>query len=255
MKDNSTPPQEIYDDFYFKHACGGHEEFTSTKGEKLSPWMTYALFLADLKPGEKVLDLGTGRGEIAYHAAKKGCFSIGLDYAMAAMGLAKDLREKAKNQKKPFELILSDARYFPFNPNQFNVILMLDIVEHLSPDDLLRVLKQVYSHLKPGGRLIIHTMPNLNYYRWGYPIYRGLLKIFGKNLPKDPRDRFYHGEVHVNIQTPKSLYSYLHNSGFDDITVNLTQLSGSKIKIFLCRLFPLKFILANDIIAIAKKKV
>lgn len=254
MNRNQTPSQNIYDEYYFKHACGGHTEFTASKGEKLSPWMEKILKIANLKPNDKVLDLGTGRGEIAYQSAKRNCFSVGLDYAMAAMDIAKMLRGISKEKSQEFVLILSDARYLPFKPEQFDIVFMLDIVEHLSPEDLQITLKQVHQCLKFSGRLIIHTMPNYNYYKYGYPVYRSVMNLFGNSLPKDPRERFYHGEVHVNIQTPKSLRASLINAGFETINIKLTQLSGSFFKIIFCRLFPLKYIIANDIIAIARKR-
>mgnify|MGYP001133039682 CR=1 FL=1 len=245
-----TPPSDLYDDYYYRNTCGGHRDFNFSKGEVLPPWMMYALKLANLQPCERVLDLGTGRGEIAYQSAKRGCFSIGLDYSLTAIKFAKLLHGKAKKLDKPFELILSDARFLPFPHKQFDVIFMLDIVEHLSQNDLLIVLQQAHDCLAPNGRLIIHTMPNKNYYRWGYPIYRALMRIFGGKLPKDPKDRFYHGECHVNIQTPKSLQNNLIDVGFSNIRMKLTQLSGSKSKRLLCKSFPLRYILANDIIAI-----
>jgi len=248
-----TPAQHIYDEYYFKHACGGHEEFLKTQGQELSPWMNYVLKLSELKSEERVLDLGTGRGEIAMHAANEGCFTIGLDYSIASMKLAITLREKTRKTKKQLNLILSDARYLPFKNNYFDVIFMLDIVEHLSSKDLINVLRQVFETLSPEGRLIVHTMPNMNYYKWAYPIYRIIMRIIGKSLPKDPRKRFYHGECHVNIQTPKLLRNSLESVGFLNIRIILTQLSGSKFKKILCRTFPLKYILANDIIAIAIK--
>lgn len=253
MNDIPTPPSELYDDYYYRNSCGGHKDFTESKGELLPPWMNYALNLANLQPQENVLDLGTGRGEIAYQSAKKGCSSIGLDYSLTAMKFAKILREKTKKFNKPFELILSDARFLPFSHRIFDVIFMLDIVEHLSQKDLRIVLKQAHDCLAPNGRLIIHTMPNKNYYKWGYPIYRTLMNIFGRKLPKDPKDRYYHGKCHVNIQTPKSLRRNLLAVGFSNFRIELTQLSGSKIKRLLCRSFPLKYILANDIIAIGIK--
>lgn len=253
MTTPTTPPQDSYDSYYYEHSCGGHQEFHLTLGDELAPWLNYVMEIANLKPGEKVLDLGTGRGEIAYQSALKDSNVIGLDYAFVAMGLAKKLREKSQEKKKPFSLLLSDARSLPFQNNTFDTIFMLDIVEHLAQNDLISVFRQVNKCLKPGGRLIIHTMPNLNYYKYGYPIYRFVMGILGKKLPKDARDRFYHGEVHVNIQTPKSLRENLKNSHFDIINVKLTQISGSKFKKLFCSLVPLKYILANDIIAVAEK--
>ncbi|MBG0784430.1 MAG: methyltransferase domain-containing protein [Anaerolineaceae bacterium] len=253
MTTPKTPQQDIYDDYYFKHSCGGHEEFHLTLGDELAPWLNYVMGIADIKPNNTILDLGTGRGEIAYQSAMKDSRVIGLDYAFAALDLAKKLREKAQEKGKPFPLMLSDARNLPFPENTFDIIFMLDIVEHLAQDDLISVFRQVHHCLKPGGRLIIHTMPNLNYYKYGYPIFRFAMGLIGKKLPKDARKRFYHGEVHVNIQSPKSLRENLSTAGFDTIHVKLTQISGSWAKRFVCSIIPLKYIIANDIIAVAQK--
>jgi cyclopropane fatty-acyl-phospholipid synthase-like methyltransferase len=253
MTKPKTPAQDIYDEYYFKHSCGGHEEFFLTLGEELAPWLDYVLEIADVKPDEKILDLGTGRGEIAYQSALRDSQVIGMDYAFAALRFARKLREKAQEKGKTFLLMLSDARDLPFKKDVFDTVFMLDIVEHLAQEDLISVFHQVYQCLKPGGKLIIHTMPNLNYYKYGYPIFRFIMYLLGKKLPKDARDRFYHGEVHVNIQTPKTLRKNLHKAGFNLIHVKLTQISGSKLKRFFCSIVPLKYIIANDIIAVAKK--
>ena len=253
MTNSETPTQDIYDDFYFQHACGGHQEFNLTLGEELAPWLNYIMKISNLRSSDNVLDLGTGRGEIAYQSSTRGSQVIGLDYALAALDLAKLLKEKSEKKNRPFSLILSDARKLPFKENSFDVIFMLDIVEHLAQDDLLSVFRQVHKTLRPNGRLIIHTMPNLNYYKYGYPLYRFGMRAFGRKLPKDARDRFYHGKVHVNIQSPKSLRDNLRTSGFQKINVKLTQLSGPFAKRLLCSIIPLKYIIANDIIAIAEK--
>ena len=254
MNEKDTPPQEIYDNFYFEHSCGGYEEFKKSRGEILPPWMVYAFELAKLNPSDQVLDIGTGRGEIVYQSARVGSLSVGVDYAKAALRFAESLRRKAIELNHPFELTLADARNLPFTPNQFTIVFMLDIVEHLSQTDLKRVLKGVHQCLQPGGRLIIHTMPNLNYYKYGYPIFRLMNLIGGKKLPKDPRQRFYRGESHINIQTPKSLRLNLETAGFINPHIELNQLSGSKPKRLVCRLPLIRHVLSNDIIAIGTKE-
>jgi len=252
MDNKSTPSSDLYDLTYYRDNCGGHQEFNETMGEVIPPWMVKALSLANLKPSDQVLDLGSGRGEVLYNVAKVGCTAIGIDYAFTAVKISQDIKAKAAQEGHPFEVIQGDARQLPFEHNYFDVVFMLDVVEHLSQKDLKEVLIQVRKCLNPSGRLIIHTMPNMNYYKYGYPVYRFLNRLMGKRLPKDARDRFYHGHVHVNIQTPKSLRGNLEEAQFTDITVKLDQLSGSKMKKWLCRLPLLKSILANDILAVAK---
>lgn len=253
MNEKTTPPQEIYDDFYFDQSCGGHEEFNVSKGDILPSWLAYALETAQLNPSDKVLDIGAGRGEIAFQSAKTSQMSVGLDYAVSALRFSKILRNKSRQIDKPFDLILADGRNLPFASNQFSVVFMCDIVEHLSQHDLELILKRIHQCLSPNGRLVIHTMPNLNYYRFGYPIFRLLNFLIGRKLPKDPRERFYRGESHINIQTPQSLRLNLQSSGFINSKVELKQLSGSRFKRILCQLPLIRHILSNDIIAIGIK--
>lgn len=253
MMSKNTPSNELYDDLYYESSCGGYEEFYKTQGEILSPWMIYSLEIAKLNSSDRVLDIGTGRGEIAYHSAKTSRLSVGLDYSLSAARFAQILKSKSHQNENPFDLVLADARNLPFQGEHFSVVFMCDIVEHLAQDDLLVVLSRVYHCLQPNGKLIIHTMPNMNYYRFGYPVYRLLSRLVGNNLPKDPRTRFYRGETHINIQTPNSLKLSLKKAGFSNPSISLKQLSGNAFKRFLCQFPLIRHILSNDIIAVGIK--
>ena len=91
---------------------------------------------------------------------------------------------------------------------------MLDVVEHLTPEQLATALREAHRLLKPGGRLIVHTMPNTWYYRWGYPLYRRVQAARGVNLPRDPRARWGYAHLHVNEQNPLKLRAVLRQAGF-----------------------------------------
>ena len=45
----------------------------------------------------------------------------------------------------------------PFEDGYFDLVTMLAVVEHLSPNSLVMLFQQVHRVLKPGGRLIITT--------------------------------------------------------------------------------------------------
>jgi len=243
---------KLYDRRYFEKECGGHEEFQKSHGKVLPPWNQEALEKAKLEPGMRVLDIGCGRGEVIYQCSQKGTESTGLDYANEALEFAKQFRDQS-GKVSDYRLVQASAMNLPFSEEYFNRVFMLDIVEHLYPYELQKALSEVYRVLKPDGILIIHTMPNLNYYRWGYPIYRLANRLIGKRLPKNPRERWYHGEVHVNEQTVYSLRKSLMAIGFSSVKIWLKQISGNCLKKIVSNIFPLKYILANDIIAMVKK--
>jgi SAM-dependent methyltransferase len=139
---------------------------------------------------------------------------------------------------------------------------MLDVVEHLYPTELHRALCDLRRVLKPGGRLIIHTMPNTWYYRFGYPAFRFVERIRGKRLPADPRDRWaYLHEVHVNEQNLFLLRRELRRAGFS-ARVYLRSVQSyteepnrlvRRIMRLLATMYPFRWIFCNDLFAVATK--
>jgi hypothetical protein len=136
---------------------------------------------------------------------------------------------------------------------------MLDIVEHLHPWEFDQTLIEVRRVLRPGGRCIIHTMPNLWYYRFGYPVYRLLQRLRGERLPANPRHRFsYHAAMHVNEQDVLRLRRSLRRAGLIPRVwvTNVEPYATShgsigRVADALTRLAPLGLVLCNDILAVA----
>jgi ubiquinone/menaquinone biosynthesis C-methylase UbiE len=253
----SSPPPvtpENYDPHYYLNAMEGAEQFSSSEGKNLTPRLSYPLDLAEIKPGQSILDLGCGRGEITWNVANLGASSTGIDYSSASMQIAKLLRERASEASLDMTLVQGGAYHLPFRDLSFDTVFMLDIVEHLYPLELFDTFAEVYRVLKRGGRLVIHTMPNQDYYRYGYPVFRLAKRLQGIRLPKDPRQRWYRGEVHVNVQNPRGLNRTLRSVGFEVVQVWIEPLSGSPLYKAVLSLPWWKWVLVNDILAVAKKR-
>ena len=240
----------LYDHKYFENFCGGHEEY---KDNVVTPWTSFAIQLAGIETNDIVLDIGCGRGEVIHQVALLGAKAIGLDYSAAALRIAYNQQKDAGINEKTYDLIRGDAIRPPFTDGCFDVIFMMDIVEHLYPDEVEAAFTQVRRLLKPGGKIVVHTVPNANYYRYVYPVYRFIKRLVGQNLPKNPRERVYHGHVHVNEQTVKNLRKALIKSGFHSLKTFAKQLTGSKLKRWISSVLVLRFLLANDMFAVAKK--
>ena len=260
-KNKQVISSKTYDDIYYKTACSGYEKFFCTNDSGLPKRLSYAITISKLSPADIVLDIGCGRGEILSYCQNNGILNcFGIDYSKAGVSIAKENLEKYwKNENRIF-LQIADAKQLPFSNNSFSIIFMLDLVEHLNSSDLETALFNVHRVLKPNGKVIIHTSPNLWYYNWGYPIFRFVQRLRGIKLPVNPRLRNAYPQVHVNEQTPITLNRILKKCGFCpeiqlENTSSFTHESKSfrKILLFLVKTNLLKLILCNDIFAIAQK--
>ncbi|MBE3111131.1 MAG: methyltransferase domain-containing protein, partial [Acidobacteria bacterium] len=149
---------DVYDSRYFYTSCEGFEEFRKSGGRKLSARFRKALSMARIRPGERVLDIGCGRGELVLHAALLGAHATGIDYSEEAVGIAKEtLAGWPAEVRELSQVRQMNARSLDFDGESFDVAFMSDIVEHLFPRELAEALCETRRVLRPGGRLIVHT--------------------------------------------------------------------------------------------------
>ena len=223
----ASVPASLYTHEYFLTACEGYDEFIATEGERLSRRLNAAFALAAVQPGMAVLDVGCGRGEILRHCARLGADAYGIDYAPVAVELSRDVingtilqSDAAKNSVKAGRTGVSqaDAKRLPFPTSYFDRVLMFDVVEHLYPDELHTALLEIRRVLKPDGRFIVHTAPNVWYDRYAYPVVRRFRTMMGqgKKYPANPRAFLVdvNQDVHVNEQSLLSMRRTLARAGF-----------------------------------------
>jgi len=108
-----------------------------------------------LSPEDRILDLCCGQGRHSLELVKRGFLNIeGLDRSHY-------LIQKAKNQMKKQGLFIrfreGDARKLPYLPDNFDVVIILGnsfgYFETVRDD--IRILKGVFTVLKPWGRILI----------------------------------------------------------------------------------------------------
>ena len=99
------------------------------------------------QPGEprKVLDIGSGAGNMAHHLAHYG----------AVMGVDPNARPLAVAALRGLDVVQSTGNALPF-VDAFDLVALLDTLEHIA--DEMGVLADCWRVLKPGGKLIV-TVP------------------------------------------------------------------------------------------------
>ncbi len=111
--------------------------------------------LAQLQPGEAVLDVGCGTGALALEAYKRvGATGrvCGIDPGPQQVARA---RSKAERASLPIDFQIGVIEQLAFPDQSFDVVLSTLMMHHL-PDDLKRLgLAEMARVLKPGGRLVI----------------------------------------------------------------------------------------------------
>jgi SAM-dependent methyltransferase len=107
------------------------------------------------KPDLRLLDIGCGAGNMIHH----------LDQYGRVKGLDIDERPVRKARERGYDVDQFDVtRPMPFDPNSFDVITALDVIEHNQDD--LAILRDSYRLLKPGGYIVI-TVPAFMWL-WSY---------------------------------------------------------------------------------------
>ncbi|WP_426670892.1 class I SAM-dependent methyltransferase [Mucilaginibacter sp. McL0603] len=119
---------ELYDG---KHA------FVSQYGEGV-------LALLDVKPGERILDLGCGTGDLANQIQEQGADVVGIDASPEMIG-------KAKAKYPELDFSVANGANFSFN-EPFDAVFTNATLHWIHDAD--GVITSVYNTLKTGGRFV-----------------------------------------------------------------------------------------------------
>jgi ubiquinone/menaquinone biosynthesis C-methylase UbiE len=174
---------------------------------QLKPAQDLLLEMADLKPGENVLDIACGTGLVSFHAlAKLGDKGrvLGTDISEKMIEMASLIARQKKENRALFEHM--DAEELRLENNSFDATLCaLGLMYMPDPRKALGEMRRV---LKPGGRAVAAV--------WGQREHCGWAEIFeivDQHVTSEVCPMFF------NLGNPEMLALNFKAAGFTEISV------------------------------------
>ena len=169
--------------------------------------------IADVKKGERALDLAAGTGDIAFAVAARGAKTIGLDITHRMLQLA-----HAKSDAATF--ITGDMISLPFQTAAFDLVTTGYGLRNVP--DLTAAIDEIARVLRPGGRLLSldFNKPENALVRTAYLSYLTAVgSALGWMLHRDPDTYRYIPASIRRYAGARGVADVLASRGFDHVTV------------------------------------
>lgn len=154
-------------------------------------------------PADIILDIGCGSGLLAsFIASKNDVTVLGTDANKSAIDFCKSAYQF---NNLSFEEKTTDE--ISFEENSFNKVALLEVIEHITNEQAVKLLENIQHILKPGGLLVVST-PNK---RSLWPVIEFFMDTL-KLAPKMNRDQ------HEILYTSKQLNKLATYAGLKCVT-------------------------------------
>ena len=189
-------------------------------------WKRFTIDASGVRPGNKVLDLAGGTGDLTAKfsqlVGREGKVILA-DINSSMLNVGRDkLRDRGLVQN--IEYVQANAQYLPFEDNTFDVITIAFGLRNVTDKDM--ALRSMYRVLKPGGRLLVleFSKPEHELVNKAYDFYSfNILPKMGELVAKDGDSYQYLAEsirMHPDQETLKTM---MDTAGFEQTSFkNLT---------------------------------
>jgi demethylmenaquinone methyltransferase/2-methoxy-6-polyprenyl-1,4-benzoquinol methylase len=103
------------------------------------------------QPGERVLDVATGTGLVAFELARSGCEVVGVDQSEEMLAGARAALERRPSLAHRVRFIRSQAEALPFEDGGFDALTFTYLLRYV--DDRLATMRELARVLRAGGRI------------------------------------------------------------------------------------------------------
>ncbi|MCH8032323.1 MAG: class I SAM-dependent methyltransferase [Bacteroidetes bacterium] len=187
-----------------------------------------------LSDDKKILELGCGIGGLLYFLKKSGCENyLGVDISEEQLSIC----QKYVTTKVLNEDVLS---FLKNHNHKYDLIVLLDLIEHLGKDKIIQFIELLYKTLDLNGRILLRT-PNMG-------------SLFGL------RSRYIDFTHEVGF-TEESIKQVFNQSDFSKVQVHNTYIGKKRLFAVKCyqKMFEklyninLSNIVTQDLILVAEK--
>lgn len=202
-------------------------------------WRQQAISLADIRPGQTILDVATGTGDLMIEAMKrmKGQgLIIGVDFVPRMLEIANRKLDRLNIDKPKYDLMVADAMNLPFADATFDAVTIGFGLRNVVM--LEKALQEFTRVLKPEGKLVVleFNHPRKRLPRILYMLYcEKLLPILGKVLSGSDGYAYLPASIRL-FPGRRALAQQMHDAGlrnnrWKDLTLGYVVIHhGSKTK-------------------------
>ena len=116
-------------------------------------WKAYAVLVADLQAGNRVLDIASGTGDLARAFARKVGPTGQVVHSDINLSMLSEGRDRLLDQGVILPSVACDAEKLPFASDSFDLVSVAFGLRNMTHKD--RALQEMCRVLKPGGKLLV----------------------------------------------------------------------------------------------------